>query len=146
MASLLQILDALADQIADELCGTVNPLIPELQVDGRLVPTPSPPSIDIYPDELFMEPQAMHEKWIRLIVRARVGTADNEGGQDLLLSMMDNEATTSVEAAILSDKTLNGTVGKVHILEGPSGFARFQDPGPTPRDLMGCVWTLRVFR
>ena len=54
MATIAPIMDALAAQIYDELCGTASMPIPELQVDGRMIPRPSSsPSIDIYPAEPF---------------------------------------------------------------------------------------------
>jgi hypothetical protein len=42
-----EIMDALAEQIGDVLCGTANPVISELQVENRLHPNPTPPAIDI---------------------------------------------------------------------------------------------------
>jgi hypothetical protein len=147
MATVAAIMDALASQIYDELCGTANMPIPDLQVDGRMVPSPSPPAVDIYPADPFQEPLAMGpgNNVLYLTVRARVTTADSESGQDLLLSMMDPEASTSMAQAILSDKTLGGAVGKVHINEGPSAFGVFQDTGGDG-NLLGCTWTVRVIR
>lgn len=130
-------MDALAAQISTVLCGTANPLIPNLQVDGRIVPQPSPPTIDMYPSDPFTEATgfAKGEKDYFIDVRARVGLADSEGGQDLLLSMMDTQSSTSVEQAILSNTSLSGG-GRVSVVDGP----RFRPFG----DLVGCFWTVRI--
>ena len=139
-------MDALADQIQDELCGTANPVIPYLQVDGRMVPSPSPPAIDIYPSDPFQTSLGYGKgnRYFHFTVRARVTTADSEGGQDLLLSMMDPRATTSVEQAILSDTTLNSTVGEVTVEgDGASAFGVFEDTGGDGK-LLGCTWTVQV--
>lgn len=140
-------MDALADQIEDELCGTANPVIPDLQVDGRLIPSPTPPAIDVYPADPFQEALGFGpgNNLIFLTVRARVTTADNEAGQDLLLSMMDPMAATSVTQAILSDKTLGSTVGSTAVIAGPSAYGVFEDTGGDGK-LLGCTWTVQVKR
>lgn len=147
MATIAAIMDALAEQISDELCGTVSPLIPELQVDGRLIPNPTPPAVDIYPGDPFQEALAYGpgNNKLNLTVRARVSTSDNEAGQDLLLAMMDPEASLSMAQAIMSDRTLGGTVGKLNVAEGPSAFGVFQDSGGQG-SLLGCTWTVLVVR
>lgn len=142
MATLATIMDALAAQLQSQLAG-----IPELQVDGRLIPSPTTPALDIYPGDPFMEPLAMRKgnNLFFLTVRARVSTADNEAGQDLLLSMMDMTGSTSVAQAILSSKTIGGVVSNVSITEGPSAYGVFQDTGAQDtRNLLGCTWTVRV--
>jgi hypothetical protein len=138
-------MDALAAQIQDELCGTANPVIPDLQVDGRMIPNPTPPAIDVYPGDPFAEAIGFGRgnKELYFTVRARVSTADSEGGQDLLLSMMDTQATTSVEQAILAAPTLGG-VANVRDIEGPTGYGLFPDSSPEARQFLGCTWRVRV--
>lgn len=148
-ATVADIMDALATSIDNELCGTASvPIIPYLQVDGRMVPSPTPPAIDIYPSDPFQEPLGYGgtNNVIYLTVRARVGTPDSEGGQDLLLSMMDTDADTSVAGAILANKTLGGSVGQLSIASGPSAFGVFEATGTTDGNLLGCTWTVRVLR
>ena len=133
-------MDALAAQIEDEL----GSLIENLQVDGRLIPSPTPPSIDIYPGDPFQEllTFGLHNE-LFFTVRARVHTSDNEAGQELLLSMMDPSAATSVAQAIHSDRTLGSTVSQATITEGPSAFGVFTDAGGEG-SLLGCTWRVRV--
>ena len=140
-------MDALAAQLQSQLCssGTADPLIEQLQVDGRLVFNPTPPAIDIYPSDPFQEGLTFGtgNNELFFTVRARVSTAEHEGGQDLLLSMMDPEATTSVLQAIVSNRTLSNTVERVAGVEGPSAFGVFSDAGGTG-NLLGCTWRVRV--
>ena len=130
-------MDALAAQISTQLCGTVNPVIPNLQVFGRVVANPTPPCIDMYPSDPFTEPTGFGKgmKDYFFDVRARVDLADSAAGQDLLLSMMDTQSSTSVEQAILSNTSLSGG-GTIRSVEGP----RWRPFG----DLIGCFWTVRV--
>ena len=135
-------MDALASQIQTEL----DPVISELQVDGRLVMNPTPPCIDIYPGEPFQEAFTMGHgnNSFFFSVRGRVHTADHEAGQDLLLSMMDPAEPESVLQAIVSDTTLGGLVDDLAVVEGPSSFGYFNDPGSTENRLLGCIWRVQV--
>jgi hypothetical protein len=56
--------------------------------------------------------------------------------------MMDPRAETSMQAAILSDETLGGTVDSLTVL-GPTGFGVFPSTGPDG-NLLGCTWTVQV--
>lgn len=136
-------MDALAGAITTRLSGEIE----NLQVDGRMIPSPTVPSIDVYPADPFQQPLAMGKgnNQFFFTVRARVGTADNEGGQDLLLAMMDPDAGTSVAQAIMYDRTLGGVVGKVNVAEGPSAYGLFADAGGEGA-YVGCTWTVQVIR
>jgi hypothetical protein len=139
-------MDAMAEQLQDALCGTANPVIEQLTVTGRFVFNPTPPHIDIYPADPFTEPIAMdYQRQMNFLVRARVSTADHEGGQDLLLSMMEPGSTTSVASAILQTGALTSLVDDVGV-DGPSGFGIFPSVGAdvTSGSLLGCTWTVAV--
>ena len=140
MTAVTGILDALATQIATRLAS-----ITDLQVDGRLIPSPTPPSIDVYPADPFQEALTFGRgnNILFVTVRARVTTVDNEGGQELLLSMMDPVSAVSVAQAVTYDKTLGGAVGKVSVIEGPSGYGVVQDAGGQGA-LLGCTWRVQV--
>lgn len=144
MSTVAQIMDAMASQIQSYLGGTASPVITNLQVDGRLIPSPTPPAIDVYPADPFQLPLAMGRGNNELFftVRARVSTSDNEAGQDLLLSLMDPQATSSVAQAVLSNRTLGGVVEKVGSVEGPSQYGLFGDPSGA--NWLGCTWRVRV--
>jgi hypothetical protein len=149
VATVAAIMDALASQIDNEIGsqGTADPLIADLQVDGRMVFNPTPPAIDIYPADPFQDALAFGKgnNELFLTVRARVTTADHEAGQDLLLSLMDPEALTSVAQAVLADRTLGNTVERVNVSAGPTAYGVFPVlPGQTGEALLGCTWTVRV--
>lgn len=139
--TLGEVMDALAAQLQTKL----DPAIDTLQVISRLTFNPTPPAIDIYPSDPFQEQTAfgMRQVEVYFDVRARVSTAENEGGQDLLLEMMDPAASTSVAAAIAADRTLGGKVQDA-VAEGPSNFGAYVDPGATAQALLGCTWRTRV--
>lgn len=102
---------------------------------------PSPPSLDVYPANPAMTPLAYGgSREMFITVRCRVSNADSEGGQDLLLSMMDPEATTSVAAALLSDPKLGGKCDDLSV-DGPSGYGTFPPDGS---NLLGCTWDVRI--
>lgn len=140
MADLGTIMDALAVQLATQL----QPQIQNLQVDGRLIPSPTPPSIDVFPGSPFQEQVAYGRgnNEIYLTVRARVATPDSEGAQDLLLSLMDPNSATSLEQAVDADSTLGGVV-QYAVPEPPTDFGAFVDVGGNGA-LLGCTWRVRV--
>lgn len=140
-------MDALASQIEDELGGTANPPIANLQVVAvGPYPFPTPPSIDIYPADPFQEPLAfgIGNNEFFFTVRARVATPDDEGGKRLLYSMMDPSASTSVGRAILADRSLGGLGTNLTIVYY-SGVQQYGDGGPENQFLVGAYWTVQVF-
>lgn len=145
-STVKQMMTAMATQIQNTLCGTVNPLIEELNVEDSMWINPSTPAIDIYPAEDFATyiGYGADNVEYNFVVRARVHTADSEGGQELLLSMMDRRSSTSVALAILSSPTLGGAVENVDIIE-ETGFGLFPYPAdPESGQLIGATWTVRV--
>lgn len=149
MASPAEIMLALADQIALALTGgttspgTATPAVDGLAVNPMLVWNPSPPAIDIYPADPFQEGIAFGKgnNEMNFTIRARVNTPDHDGAQELLLSLMDPVAVTSVAAAVVDDRTLGGAVEHVAV-EGPTDYGFFVDPGGGA--LLGCTWRARV--
>ena len=148
MTDVDAIMDALADQIRDQLCGTVDPVIENLSVTGRLVAFPTVPHVDIYPADPFQEPSGFGRgnNWMWFTVRARMTTADNIGGQDRLLSLMDPQGGASMEQAIEQDRTLGGKVAKAAVVEGPSAYGMFTDPVIEGQAAVyvGCTWRVQV--
>jgi hypothetical protein len=142
--TLEEIQQAMATQIEAEIQGTASPRIEDLQVTHLMNIDPTPPSIDIYPADPSQEAltfgKANNERSVT--VRARVSTSDHQGGQSLLLTLMDPSALTSVAKAITSDRTLGGKVSGLGV-SGPSGFGLYADAGGQG-SLMGCVWTVRM--
>lgn len=134
-------MDALADQLVTELAGTVDGLV----VYSRLEPNPTPPALDVYPADPFIEQTGFGTSvQMNFLVRARVTTADHYAGQELLLELMDPGSGQSVAAAIGSDPTLGGTVDYAAVSgDSPSGFGEYRDAGGEG-SLLGCQWTVNV--
>lgn len=145
MTSVLEIQDALADQIRTSL-GTADPSL-EVQVEPRMVVQPSALCIDIYPATPFQEKDAFGDEWVgRFVIRARITTAEHEAAQDVLLNMLDPLSATSILGALKANRTLTGKVDYVTPDEdATSGFQIFEDSGGVG-NFMGCQWTVRVSR
>jgi len=138
-------MDAYAATLEAQLGGGV---VTDLQVFGRLLPSPTPPALDVYPATPFQEPATYGpgRKALFFIVRARVNTPDIEGAQDTLLAMMDPSSAQSVEQALLADRTLGGVVQRLSLVEGPSEFGVFVDPDPRGGlAYLGCTWRTLVY-
>ena len=128
------------DALAVRLSTVLVPVIPDLNIVGRMWINPTPPAIDIYPGDPFQEPSGFGgiDTVIGLVIRARVTTVDHEGAQDALLALMDPGASTSVVKAVNADKTIGGTVQDA-LCGLPTDFGAYVSPDG--RDaLLGCTW------
>ena len=126
-------LTAIMDQMADVLRTAYSGLDVDVQVEPRLVINPSPPCIDIYPADTprGTETAGFNASGVDgelfFTVRARVGTADNTAGQDLLLAMMDDEDDLCVAVPLVEDPTLGGLALDTFVQPG-SGFGLYTLP------------------
>ncbi len=139
-ATLIEVMDAIATQLETVLV----PVIPDLQVRGRMLINPTPPAVDVYPADPFQEASGFGgiDTDVYLLVRARVSPVDHEGAQDALLAMMDPGASTSVLKALMANKTLSGKCQDLNC-QPPSDFGAYVEPdGRTA--LLGCTWTVQV--
>jgi hypothetical protein len=135
--------------VVEAIAAALEPLtveIPGLQIDPYINGIPTPPSIDVYPTpDTFLERSAMGVgSWEAVfIVRARVSTADQYAGQQLLLDLMDPRDTPrSVIVTLEANPTLGGAV-KDTTVEFPTGYGALADPA-SEQPLLGCVWRARV--
>lgn len=131
------IMDALATQIRSVIDDVTDVAV---QVEGRWVTNPTPPTIDIYPADPSSDPELRAFGELLgaelLTVRARVPMGDTDAGQDLLLAFMDDEDPLSIAQAINENDTLDGIVDID--VRSRSGYVRFVEQG----DYMGCLWQL----
>jgi len=130
-------MDALAAAIRSNV-GTT-----ELQVEARLNPNPTPPSIDVFPADPFTEVTAFSRvsRDVFLTVRVRVN-GDQTAEQDMLLAMMGpSDDGDWLEDVFADDPTLNGKCQEASVAEGPSGFRQY-DLGQG--GYLGCEWRVRV--
>lgn len=125
-----QLLDVMADQIRN----AVDALLPDsiyVQVQPRMVINPTPPCIDIWPGAIFRDraSAAFGDDGAYLFtVRARVSTADNEAGQDLLLRFYDDADDMCIALALTDEPTLNGYAASVDVRD-PTGWLPYGSIG-----------------
>jgi hypothetical protein len=129
-------------ELWDAIAAALVPLgaeIDGLQVLGRgmLNPNPTPPSLDVYPGDPFLTGAGMGVGQSRayFTIRARVGTADSEAGQRLLVRLLDPQDPASVEAAVQDVAVV--------VPDGTSGFREY-DAGEGNR-LLGAEWRVSQF-
>lgn len=120
--------------IMDEIAATLRAAIgTDGQVTGRMNFAPAAfPSLDVYPSDPFRGDQTrgfgrLGGEYL-FTVRARINTPDNEGAQEMLLRLMDDEDDLCVMAALMEDQTLNGHASSVEV-DGPTGYVRYADSG-----------------
>jgi hypothetical protein len=135
----------LMDEIGDTLRELSSPEMP-VQVEPRMNLNPTPPSIDVYPGDPFVDDAGAGftdlDGSVYFTVRARVSTADSYAGQELLLAFMDSGGPLSVQAALAADDTLNGLASQV-VVEGPTPYSLFIDSGAEGA-LLGCTWRVQL--
>jgi hypothetical protein len=126
VAGLLTIIEQIASSL-DPLTTTVD----GLQVTAGLQPAPTPPSLDVYPAPVSMEPVSF-EGWEEMFtVRARVATPDDLAAQEVLLGLMDVDGPTSVMGALRDGGFL---------VDERTGYTSY------PGDYLGCEWRVRTIQ
>jgi hypothetical protein len=143
VVSLQEIVEALADQISDNVAA--QDLGGEaLQVWPYMVLSPTPPCVDMYPGDPFLERDAMGPQWkVWFTVRARAKPVDFDASQQMLLQLIDPRAATSIQAAILADETLGGRVQYANPT-GPSGVQPYPPLMANEGYLVGCDWRVEI--
>lgn len=127
-AGLIQIMDEMANQIRAAVIAVTDV---DIQVEGRMVLNPTPPTIDIFPGDSLRDADSAAFDDVNggylFTVRARVNTADSEAGQDLLLAFMDDTNALCLALALLDEPTLNGLAASLDVRD-PSGYRLFEVP------------------
>lgn len=137
------LLDAMAAQIEETLGALIDTY--QIQVVPRMVSSPTPPCIDMYPGDVSRGTDAAAfgaNGEFLFTVRARVNDNDEDGQQDLLLAFMDDMNALSVPMALLDDTTLGGLATSLDCRD-PTGFVLY--PLGT-ESLIGFQFTCMVIR
>ena len=125
---MAQIMGQMADQIRAAVV-TVTDV--DVQVEPRMVLSPTPPTIDIYPGDAARDGESAAFDDVNggylFTVRARVNTADQDAGQDLLLAFMDDTNDLCIALALLDEPTLNGYASSIDVRD-VSGYRLFEHP------------------
>lgn len=112
LPSIVQILQAMAGQLEDSI---QQQTAFDVHIEPMWFPIAEKPSIEMYPGN----PSGLEEGLagftsettfggFPITIRALVGLADAEAGQELLYDMMDDNGLLSIVAALDSDRTLGG--------------------------------------
>lgn len=144
--SLVTILDEMADQIRSVMDGADW----DIQVEPRMVLSPTPPCIDIYPgdpsrDEASASFGASAEDITQgyyVNVRARVAPNDHEAGQEVLLALKDDTDALCLVQALYDEPTLNGYAADLDVVS-ETGFTIFTDIDPS-KAYIGVLWRFLV--
>lgn len=140
MTTTIVSLQDIALELADAL-GTCADEIPGLQVVAYVNNAPTPPSLDVFPSDPFMDPAGFKGRtnWDALLswtVRARVSQVDPVAGMRLLYRLMDPNDPAGVEAALEDVAVL-----------APGGLTgwRAYEYAATGDHLLGCEWRMQRF-
>lgn len=143
VSGLVDIVTEMADQIRAVLVA-VDEM--DVQVEHRMVLTPSPLTIDMYPGDLSRSEDSAGFDDISgayiFTVRARINTPDFDAAYDILLELMDDEDDLCIAQALYSDTTLNGHATSIDVREF-SGMRAFEHPNGVDA-FLGCQWTVFV--
>jgi hypothetical protein len=141
--TLLGLMEAIADQLEQQLVFE----FPTLTASAGWNFTPTPPTIDIYPQSTLFVAQTSfgNPKNVQCVftVRARVVPTDWDNGQSVLLRMMDWDGPGSVVQALAVDDTFGGAA-QSSTVEQQDGYVLSPDPYGQQADLLGTTWQLRV--
>ena len=138
---LREILDEMTEQVRDALTSTTFPV----QVERGMVLNPTPPCVDVYVTDpardFFTAGFGDIAGGYQITVRARVQTADNDSGQDLLISFMDDTDELCIPLAVLTDPSLNGRAASTDLVS-VSGHRAYETPDGNAH--LGAQWDFVV--
>lgn len=114
-----------------------------VQVSPYLLAQPTPPAIELAPDEVEYDTANARgmDSW-QFIVRAYVGTPTDQGAQVLLDLMLAPSGATSVKAVLEADRTLGGAAQTLRVAQA-TGYRLYQRAGGP--EYLGCEWTVNVY-
>lgn len=120
--------------------------IPGVQVSAYVLSNPVLPVVWIRPASDAVDyHRAMGnglDEW-SMLVQAYVGTPSDLGAQKKLDELLASSGSSSVKAAIESDKTLNGAASDL-IVDSCTGYLEYARPDGSTA--LGAEWNVRVFQ
>jgi hypothetical protein len=112
LATTVEILQAMAGQLEDSIQANTDF---DVHIEPMWFPIAEMPAIDMFPtnptgleDGLAGFGSETRYGAVPIMIRARVGMADGEAGQELLYGLMDEIGLLSIVAALDADRTLGG--------------------------------------
>lgn len=125
--------------------------IPNVQVSAYMLGNPTPPTLWLYPDEADYDTTMQRGgDCLKFLVQGIAGLVADQGAQMLLDQMLAPTGSTSVKAAIESDKSLGGLVGnEATRVVRHRGYQIYQRPnvgaGIAHGQLLGAEWEVEVY-
>lgn len=142
MATLADVMTAIADQIRDQLENVTDV---KVSVEGVRILEATGPTVDVFlGDESYDQTLAGFgdlQGGDVITVRATVNANDPTASQELLYAFADDEDPLSIVAALLYDETVGGRVQTMDVLSR-SGVG-LQDQ---PSDRLGLSWRVVLVR
>jgi hypothetical protein len=111
-----------------------------LQVSPYVLPSPTPPSVEIVPSDIeYDQTFGRGTDLYRFTVRVFVGTPDSRVAQVRLDTFLAPSGSESFKAALESDRTLGGSVSTLRVINA-SGYRMYGDSPP----VLGAEWTVEI--
>lgn len=133
------------EEIVDALTDFVSTSDITIQVEMGMVLNPSPPTVDVFVTDPARDFTAAGFGDVagayQITIRARVQTADNDAGQDLLVSFMDDTDDLCLPLALLDEPTLNQKAASCHLVN-VSGHRAYETPDGNAH--LGCQWDFLI--
>lgn len=148
----------ISQALADAILGlaVADDRLMDLQAVPFMLINPTPPAVDVFPADPSQEvaafrtgeagPPNQRTFWT---VRARVSTADDESGQEMLIALMEPAGATSLSDAIEYSEDVKEVTDAVEV-NGPSGFRLYQSAAPSTDlehagVLLGVEWQVLAY-
>lgn len=119
-----------------------------LQVTPYMLNEPTPPFVDIFPDEIEYDVASRRGGDMNMIVvRASVGFVSDQGAQVKLDRLLASSGASSMKAALETKASGQGTVTLSNIVDdlrvvSCSGYRVFERPGG--RSVLAATWSLQI--
>lgn len=124
--------------------GLLNTYFPDVHCTGYVLANPIAPAFEVELDRIVYDGAMSrgHDEWF-FTIRGFSGASTERAAQMRLDSWMNSTGTSSsIKAAIESDRTLGGTVSDARVLTvAKVGVFKFQS---AQIELYGAEWTVRV--
>lgn len=136
--------------MSDDLIGDIREgiaanlaTIPDVQVSAYMKSSPTPPTIQVFPDEIEYD-EADDADLLNFTVQAFVGNVGDKATQQRLDKMLARWGAYSVKTAIESDTTLGGAAQTLRVTKC-TGYQVYQLASVPNAAVMGAQWTVEVY-
>lgn len=119
----------IVNEMVDQIRAGLSSAAFDIQVEPRMVLTPTPLTIDIYPGDISRDADSAAFDDVNggylLTVRSRINTPDFDAAYDILIALMDDEDPLCLPLILLDDPTLNGNAMTLDVRD-PTGMRLYE--------------------